>query len=248
MDKKRQLKPMPKEAIGYTGRYIDHERVSNMEADCKKRVDRVKSGKAKRWLMSVGGAGAQKEIFIAVIKKLLPAIKAGKAALFINVGDHDKVWHELITAVPQMKPFLMEHFDDFDETSRFCEKAYDGEVKGIHAFCHKDIFAAVYSTNLLMRCSDVLITKPSELAFYPIPKLMIKRVGGHEAWGAIRAAEIGDGTYECSTAAETAAMIDMIQHGGDIIEKMCGHILTAHKVGVYNGAYKAVELAVGCKK
>lgn len=248
MDKKRQLKPMPKEAIVYTGHYIDHELVSNIEADCKKRVDRVKSGKAKRWLMSVGGAGAQKEIFIAVIKKLLPAIKAGKAALFINVGDHDKVWHELITAVPQMKPFLMEHFDDFDETSRFCEKAYDGEVKGIHAFCHKDIFAAVYSTNLLMRCSDVLITKPSELAFYPIPKLMIKRVGGHEAWGAIRAAEIGDGTYECSTAAETAAMIDMIQHGGDIIEKMCGHILTAHKVGVYNGAYKAVELAVGCKK
>ena len=248
MDKKRQLRPMPKGAIVYTGHYVDHELVSNIEKDCEKRIDRVKNGEATRWLMSVGGAGAQKEIFVAVIRKLLPAIKRGKAVLFINVGDHDKVWHELITKLPEMKPFLHEHFDDFEETSRFCEKAYDGEVSGIHAFCHMDIFAAVYSTNLLMRCSDVLITKPSELSFYPIPKLMIKRVGGHEAWGAIRAAEIGDGTYECSTPAETAAMIDMIQHGGDIIEKMCGHILTAKKAGVYNGAYKAVELAVKGRK
>lgn len=248
MDKKRQLKPMPKEAIVYTGHYIDHELVSNIEEDCKRRTERALGGKAKRWLMSVGGAGAQKEIFVAVIRKLLPAVKAGKAALFINVGDHDKVWHELVTAVPQMKPFLHEHFDDFGETARFCRAAYDGEARGIHAFCHKDIFAAVYSTNLLMRCSDVLITKPSELAFYPVPKLMIKRVGGHEAWGAIRAAEIGDGTYECATAAETAAMIDMIQHGGDIIEKMCGHILTAKKAGVYDGAYRAVELAFRGRK
>ncbi|MBQ5433256.1 MAG: hypothetical protein IIU30_07380, partial [Treponema sp.] len=82
------------------------------------------------------GAGAQKEIFVAVIRKLLPAVKAGKAALFINVGDHDKVWHELVTAVPQMKPFLHEHFDDFGETARFFRAAYDGEARGIHAFCH----------------------------------------------------------------------------------------------------------------
>ncbi len=44
---------------------------------------------------------------------------------------------------------------------------------------------------------NVLVTKPSELAFYPVPKLFIKRVGGHEQWGAIHSAEIGDGTLEC---------------------------------------------------
>ena len=245
MDKKRILKPMPKEAIVYTGHYIDHELVRNIETDCAERVNRIKGGKPIRWLMSVGGAGAQKEIFVAVIRKLLPSIKKGKAALFINVGDHEKVWKQLVNEVPQMKPFLREHFDDFGKTSDFCEKAYKSNVKGIHAFCHSDIFAAVYSTNLLMRCSDILITKPSELAFYPIPKLMIKRVGGHEAWGAIRSAEIGDGTYECTTASETGAMIDMIQDGGDIIEKMCANILTAKKAGIYDGAYRAVEIAVG---
>ena len=248
MDKKRQLKPMPKDAIIYTGHYIDHELVSNIEPDCQKRIDRANNQKPVRWLMSVGGAGAQKEIFIAVIRKLLPAIKAKKAVLFINVGDHSNVWQELVAAVPQMKPLMHENFDDFGETTSFCEQVYGGEVKGIHAFCHSDIFAAVYSTNLLMRCSDVLITKPSELAFYPVPKLMIKRVGGHEAWGAIRSAEVGDGTYECSTPAETAAMIDMIQHGRDIIVKMCEHIITAKNAGIYDGAYRAVELAVGKNK
>ena len=247
MDKKAQLKPMPKESIVYTGHYIDHELVSNIEKDCEKRVNRLRAGKPVRWLLSVGGAGAQKDIFVAIIRKLLPAIKKGRAVLFINVGDHADVWRKLLCEVPNMKPFLREHFDDFGDTKSFCENAYDGEIKGIHAFCHDDIFAAVYSTNLLMRCSDVLITKPSELAFYPVPKLMIKRVGGHEAWGAIRSAELGDGTYECKTAAETAAMIDLIQHDNDIIEKMCSNILTAKKAGVYDGAYHAVEQAVGRK-
>ena len=143
-----------------------------------------------------------------------------------------------------MMPYTTEHFDDFEATKTFAENALDGEVSGIHAFFHTDIFAAVYSTNLLMRCSDVLITKPSELAFYPVPKLMIKRVGGHEAWGAIRAAELGDGTYECSTVAECCAMMRMIQHSDDIIAKMCENIMTAKEAGVYDGAYKVIELAV----
>lgn len=247
MDKHRILKPMPEDSVVYTGHYIDHELVSNIEYDCAKRIERAQKGKAVRWLMSVGGAGAQKEIFVSMIRRMLPYIKKAKATLFINVGDHKNVWEQLKTEMPHMMTYVTEHFNDFTETSEFAGQAIDGEVFGIHAFCHEDIFAAVYSTNLLMRCSDVLITKPSELAFYPIPKLMIKRVGGHEAWGAVRAAEVGDGTYECSTPAETCGMMKLIQHNGDIIEKMCENIITAKKAGIYDGAYKVVELAVSGK-
>ena len=175
--------------------------------------------------------------------KLLPVIRRGKAVLLINTGDHLDVWHRLLQAVPEMKSFLHEHFDDFSETEQFCRDAYDGEISGIHAFCHSDIFAAVYSTNLLMRVCDILVTKPGELSFYPVPKLMVKRVGGHEAWGAIRSAEIGDGTYECSTPQETAAMLVMMQRNGDIIEKMCRRILLADKIGTYSGAYEVIRLA-----
>ncbi len=83
MDKKRMLSPMPENAIAYTGHYVDHELVCNLEKDCQKRIDRIHQGKARRWLMSVGGAGAQREIFVSVIQKLLPKIRKRKAVLFI---------------------------------------------------------------------------------------------------------------------------------------------------------------------
>ena len=243
MDKDRQLSPMPEDSIEYTGHYVDHELVSNIEADCEARCKRAEKGGTRRWLMSVGGAGAQKEIFVSVIKKLLPYIAKKQAALFVNVGDHMDVWEAILKEIPKLGRYTMEHFNDFEETKSFVETAHRANIYGIHVFCHSDIFAAVYSTNLLMRCSDVLITKPSELSFYPVPKLMIKRVGGHEAWGAIRSAEVGDGTYECSTPAETCAMIDLMQNSGDIVKRMCGNILAAKAAGIYDGAYKVVKLA-----
>ena len=99
--------------------------------------------------------------------------------------------------------------------------------------------------NLLMRASDILVTKPSELSFYPIPKLMIKRVGGHEAWGAVRAAEIGDGTVECESTELAVQMLQLLLDSDSMLKQMNGYIQRAHQSGIYNGAYKAVALAVG---
>ena len=60
-----------------------------------------------------------------------------------------------------------------------------------------------------MRSCDVLVTKPSELAFYPVPKLFIRRVGKHEMWGAIHSAEVGDGTLECRDIPHTIQMLEL---------------------------------------
>ena len=60
----------------------------------------------------------------------------------------------------------------------------------------QDYFPAVATTDILSRVADALCCKPSELAFYPVPKLMIRRVGDHEAYSALRASELGDGTLE----------------------------------------------------
>ena len=242
MDKKRILKPMPEGSLYCTGHYIDHELVLNIPFDCARRVDRVLSGKPIRYLLSVGGAGAQFDLFRGIIEHLVPYIAADKAALFVNVGDHANVWEQLKAAIPELA-FATEHFDDFEETARFAEDALDGEVHGIHAFGDADIFGAVYSTNVLMRCCDLLATKPSELAYYPVPKLMIKRVGGHEAWGAIRAAEVGDGTYELETLPEICGMIDLVQAEPTIVADMCDNIEAADAVGIYDGAYRVVQLA-----
>ena len=244
MDPRRQLKPMPEGSIFYTGHYVDHELVSNIPADCARRRDRVMGGGPVRYLLSVGGAGAQQDLFAAIVEHLLPYVRRGEAVVFVNVGDHKKVWDALLRNVDGLRSEALPHFDGFDEVKRFATAALDGDVRGVHAFCDKDIFAAVYSSNLLMRCSDVLVTKPSEFSFYPVPKLMIHRVGGHEAWGAIRAAEVGDGTYEMDETDEVLSMIDSFQRERGLVGFMCDRIEEAARAGIYDGAYRVIDLAV----
>ncbi|MDE7258651.1 MAG: hypothetical protein K2N77_05370 [Lachnospiraceae bacterium] len=241
------LKPMPDEALVYTGHYIDHELVSNIEADCEARLKRQAEGKPIRFLLTIGGAGAQKEIFSAIIKSLLPLIRKNKAALYVNVGDYRNVWEELEREIPELKEVSTEHFDQWKETEQFAKEALTGDVQGVHAFWHMNIFEAVYCTNLLMRSCDVLVTKPSELAFYPVPKLFIKRVGGHEQWGAIHSAEIGDGTLECRDIPHTLQMISLFTEEKSLLADMCENIIKNKAAGIYDGAYKVVELAMAKK-
>ena len=244
MDPKRQLRPMPLDSLVYTGHYIDHELVANIGRDCEARRRRLMGGGPIRYLISVGGAGAQQELFASIIRRLLPYVRTEQAALLVNVGDHRNVWEGLVKDVEGLGGVARTHFDDFAEVAALAQGALDGDLTGVHAFCDSDIFSAVYSSNLLMRCCDVLVTKPSEFSFYPVPKLMIHRVGGHEAWGAIRAAEVGDGTYEIDDTDEVLAMIDSFQLDRELVAFMCDNIEAANRIGVYDGAYKVIDLAV----
>ena len=99
----------------------------------------------------------------------------------------------------------METHFDWEDTRGFADEIRTVSTSGLHVFLHDNTFHGVYATNYLMRVVDVMITKPSELAFYPIPKIFNERVGGHEAWGAIRSAELGDGTIETRTDSANVA-------------------------------------------
>ena len=247
MQGKDVLKPMPADALVYTGHYIDHELVANIEADCDARLRRKAEGAPMRFLLTIGGAGAQKEIFAAILQHLLPAIREKRAAVYVNIGDYRNVWDYLCQAVPGLEAVSTVRFDEWEAARAFAEAAIAGQVEGVHAFCHKDIFEAVYCTNALMRSADVLVTKPSELAFYPIPKLFIKRIGGHERWGAIHSAEVGDGTLECEDIPHTIQMLDPFLNEDTTLRTMCEAICTNKTVGLYDGAYNAVKLAMGLK-
>ena len=248
MQKDNVLKPMPAHSLVYTGHYIDHELVSNIEQDCQARIKRKEQKEPMRFLLTIGGAGAQREIFAEIIKYLLPKIKEKKAALYVNVGDYKNVWAELLQQIPEMKKYTVEHFDNWQETLSFAENALQNQIEGIHGFWHQNIFEAVYCTNLLIRSCDVLVTKPSELAFYPVPKLFIKRVGGHEQWGAIHSAEIGDGTLECRDIPHTLQMIQLFLEEKSYLNQMCECIVRNNNMGIYNGAYEVVKLAMQLNK
>lgn len=247
MQKGDVLKPMPKDSLVYTGHYIDHELVSNIEADCEARKQRKAEDKPTRFLLTIGGAGAQREIFAAIIKHLLPAIKEKKAALYVNIGDYRDVWDYLLKEVPGMADVSTTHFNNWKDTEDFAEKAISEDIEGIHGFWHENIFEAVYCTNLLMRSCDVLVTKPSELAFYPVPKLFIPRVGGHEQWGAVHSAEMGDGTLECRDIPHVLQMVDLFNDEDYLLCDMCDNIIKNKATGLYDGAYKVVEMAMAQK-
>jgi len=137
---------------------------------------------------------------------------------------------------------------DWNETRAFVAEASVRPVRGIHVFLHEEFYCAVYATNLLMRVSDVMITKPSELSFYPVPKLFIQRVGRHEAWGAIRGAEIGDGTIETASVTGIHRTLKLLIEDKELPELYCEHIVRNGKDGVYDGAYNAVKLAAERRK
>ena len=197
-----------------------------------------------RFLLTIGGAGAQREIFAGIIRYLLPLIEEKKAMLYINVGDYRNVWDQLCKEISGLQKLSVEHFDHWQETQAFAQKALDGPIFGIHAFYHQNIFQAVYCTNLLMRSTDVLVTKPSELTFYPIPKLFIHRIGGHEKWGAIHSAEMGDGTLECEDLPHVIQMLELFLNDSSFLQEMCQNIMRNKKMGLYDGAYKVVKLAM----
>lgn len=247
-DDGRPAAPMPASAIRQVGHYVDHELVSNLEADCAARIRRIESGAPRRVLMSIGGAGAQLELTLGLARRLLPLVKEGKAALVLNFGDHAEVKARFDAAMRAAEPawdeLAVARVDDWPASRALAADALSGELSGVHTFLHADKFAAVYLTNLFLRACDVLVTKPSELAYYPVPKLMTKRVGGHERWGAIRAAELGDGSYEVASLEAAAQALRLMLLEDDILTLQNEAILRNARQGVYDGAYRVVDLAL----
>ncbi len=237
-------KGIPHNQIRAVGHYVDHELLVNLEDDTQSRISRIDKKKPRQFLISIGGAGAQQDLLVNIVKFLMKWIKDGKLVLFINFGDHKNALEYFKKHIPQFEDMLILH-SQWEETKEFVNKALKNEFTGsLHGFLHENTYSAVYTTNLLMRPSDLLITKPSELAFYPIPKLLLERVGGHEAWGAIRASEIGDGTPECVGLDFILQVLNMLIEEDDLLKMYNEQIVNLKKIGIYNGAYRVVELAL----
>jgi hypothetical protein len=245
-DKGRILKPVPANALFFTGHHVDHELVENIEADCAARIRRMNAGEPRRLLVTMGGAGAQRELFKAIIEHAIPLIKKDKVTLFVNLGDHKGNWEWLQAELAGYKDLIKTHFT-WEDTRALTDSIREKSASGLHVFLHDNTFHGVYATNYLMRVVDVMITKPSELAFYPVPKIFNERVGGHEMWGAIRGAEIGDSTVETRTIPQTLQAIDLVTEDTDLLTMFCDCIVKNKRIGIYDGAYKSVELATGKK-
>lgn len=238
---KGKIQGMPEGSLVNTGHYVDHELVHHLPEDTKERMKRLEEKKPLRLLIPVGGAGAGKRHIIELLRHVWPRMRKHEVQVFLNFGDHLDLLKEFQKALPEIFKDAKLHLNVYEEVEILAAQK-EGFTEPLHAFYHEDIFQAVYSTNLLMRGADVLMTKPSELSFYPIPKLFLQRVGGHEAYGAIYASQRGDGTMECKTKDELIRVLDALLDQKEILRKMNQEILRLHGQKVYSGGYEVVKL------
>ena len=240
---KTPLKGIPENDLKMVGRFVDHELLADLENDNRRRKERMENGEPLRLLLTVGGAGAGFDMFAAAVEHLLPYVEAKKAALFINFGDHREVCEKLVKKTG-LKSYRA-YFNDYDGLKSLAAALREGGAEGVYAVYNDDIFRAVYSTNLLMPVCDLLVTKPSELAYYPIPKIFMRHIGGHEVYGAISGRELGDSLNEYPGAKALNAMLDKALHDKELLSHICDRITELKKQGCYDGAYACVRLAAG---
>jgi len=132
-----------------------------------------KSSRPLTILFSVGGAGAQKEIGIKILKNLANQIKEGKIKLILSAGIREKI-----------KDYFCQHIQNLglNECLVGQEKAKNS-FGGIEIIFEKDIKSYFEKFNLALRKTDVLWTKPSELSFYSalgMPILISSPIGSQE--------------------------------------------------------------------
>lgn len=129
--------------------------------NCSKRSNRCLS-----LTFAVGGAGAQKEIGAKIIKSLRNKIKSREIRLNLVAG--------LRTDVEQYFKNALREYELEEEIGLGVNIIYSSNrEKYFHRF------------NALLRTTDILWTKPSELSFYSalgIPIIIAPPLGAHEHW------------------------------------------------------------------
>lgn len=240
---KHPLKGLSGDELKEVGCFIDHELLVNLDEDNRLRRKRIREDRPLRFLMTVGGAGAGFDDFAEMVKHLLPYVEAKKVALFINFGDHKDVYERLMKKIPALK--VRAFVNQYEEFCSFVKDVRYADAEGVTAVCNDDIFQAVYSTNLLMPVTDLLITKPSELAYYPIPKIFMKHIGGHEVYGAIHGREFGDSVREFPEKDKIIRALDRLIEDKEILLYLIWRIEVLKRNGYYDGGYRCVRLAVG---
>ena len=113
-------------------------------------------------MFAVGGAGAQKEIGIKILKSLIKKIKVNQLKIILVAGIREKV---------------KEYFE-----KNIKKLSLEGN-KNIEIIFEKDIESYFQKFNLALRKTDILWTKPSEISFYAalgIPFIIAPPIGSQE--------------------------------------------------------------------
>jgi hypothetical protein len=164
---------------------------------------------------AVGGAGAQKEIGALILEKLALKIREKKVNLNLVAGS---------------RPEVAQYFKEEVEKNGLSKE--EG-VKIIFEAKKMDYFKAF---NLVLRKTDILWTKPSELSFYSalgLPIVMSTPVGSQEDFNREWLMETGGGLDSRDPRYVNEWLFDLLNSGRLARAAMDG-FLNAEKMGTYN--------------
>ncbi|MEK7123108.1 MAG: hypothetical protein AAB855_04630, partial [Patescibacteria group bacterium] len=148
-------------------------------------------------VFAVGGAGAQSDIGEAIVKSLRKRILGGELRLHLIAGVRKEV---------------KEFFEEQIKVNRLEEEV----GRGIHVFYEKTKQEYFRKFNALLRKSDILWTKPSELSFYTalgLPIIMAPSVGSQEDFNRIWLKTVGGGISQDDPRYADEWLFDWIESG-----------------------------------
>ena len=148
-------------------------------------------------LFSVGGAGAQKEIAIKIVKSLRERIKRGEIKIILSAGIREKI-----------KKYFEKNLAEI--------KCNEERARYIEIIFEKDIESYFQKFNLALRKTDILWTKPSELSFYSalgIPIIISSSIGSQEEFNMRWLLKSGFGIFQENPNYTNQWLFDWLEKG-----------------------------------
>jgi hypothetical protein len=203
-------------------------------------------------MFAVGGAGAQREIGIKIVKSLAKRIKDGEIKVVLVAGIKEEV-----------KDYFLKHIRDLGlEKSLSHSKnfqTYQGdktkEAKiseilpryggGVEIIFERDIQSYFKKFNEALRTTDILWTKPSELSFYTalgLPIIIAPSIGSQEDFNREWLLKLGSAIPQENPKYTNQWLFDYLKSGWFAEAAMQGFV-EGQRLGVYN-----IEKIISLKK
>lgn len=164
-------------------------------------------------LFSIGGAGAQKEVALAIINSLKNKIKAKQLRFIVSIGVRE-----------ELRQYFADNVKDLE---------LDGWLHILSAKTAKEYFEEF---NRELRKVDILMTKPSELSFFGalgIPIIIEPSIGSQEDFNRRWLLHVGVGVSQENPAYTDQWLYDLLE-AGDFAEMAMQGFVEMEKLGTYN--------------
>ncbi|MEI8217791.1 MAG: hypothetical protein WCG51_01915 [Elusimicrobiota bacterium] len=166
---------------------------------------------------AVGGSGAQAGMALRILRSLRHKIAEGRIRVYLSAGIHREVYEQFIRYICTLG--LSRYYGD-----------------SIEIIYHENVFSYLKQFNAVLRSTDVLWTKPSELSFYcalGLPILTAPAVGTHEELNREWLQDVHAGITPAGPIEHTDEWLFDLRESGVLAEAAWDGFLKGRKLGTY---------------